>query len=236
MPGNAIDGIVFHPDGSLLTSRIPDDVRLEFWDVRRLAMTREILGIGGRTLTVKPGGQVMATSLGQFLDLRSGSLTQRTLTPGMTTAMAFSPDGRFLAAGDESGQVTVWDSDARQPLGVLPPSPDHGTDSRGVSALAFTPDARILAAAGKDGTLRLWDTQAGRSIGTPLPAAGDALLSLAFSSDGKELYTAGEHVQLQKYELSPEHTAVQVCRRVIARPSPAEWRTHIQGIPYHQMC
>lgn len=39
----------------------------------------------------------------------------------MTTALAFSPDGKYLAAGDESGQVTVWDSDANEHLGVHRP-------------------------------------------------------------------------------------------------------------------
>ncbi|MFE4832074.1 helix-turn-helix domain-containing protein [Streptomyces sp. NPDC056672] len=237
MPGNAVDGIAFHPDGtSLMTSRIPQAERIEFWDLRRRTMTRELPGAGGRNLAVKPGGRVMATDLGQFIDLRSGRITQRALTPGITTALTFSPDGGYLAAGDESGQVTIWDGDAHRPLGVLPATPARGTDSRPVSDVAFSPDGRTLAAAGKDGTLRLWNTQAGRPLGTPLPTAGDTLLSLAFSPDGKTLYAAGKHTQLQKYALSPERTAAQVCHRLAAGPSQAEWQAHIPDIPYRHTC
>ncbi|WP_436949845.1 nSTAND1 domain-containing NTPase [Streptomyces sp. SudanB52_2052] len=236
-PANAVNGIVFHPNGtSLMVSRIPEAERLEFWNLRSGNMARDIRGIGGETLAVKPGGRILATNHGQFLDLRSGRITRRALTSGMTTALAFSPDGKYLAAGEESGQVTVWDGDAEKPLGILPASPEREGKPRHVSALVFSPDGRTLAAAGHDGTLRLWDTDSSRPIGSALPTPGTALLDLAFSPDNKTLSGAGEHVLLQTYDITTGRAATLACDRAGAGLTQDEWRTLVRGIPYQRTC
>jgi WD40 repeat protein len=236
-PANAVNGIAFHPDGtSLMASRIPEAERLEFWNLRSGNMTRDIRGIGGETLALEPGGRILATDHGQFLDLQSGRITRRALTSGTTTALAFSPDGKYLAAGDESGQVTVWDSDANEHLGILPASPAADGKPRHVSALAFSPDGRTLAAAGYDGTLRLWDTDSSRPIGSALPTSGTALLDLAFSPDNKTLYAAGEHVPLQTYDITTGQAAALACDRAGAGLTSDEWRTHVRGVPYQRTC
>jgi WD40 repeat protein len=237
LPVNAVNGVAFHPDGtSLITSRIPSDEQLEFWNLRSKDMTRDIPGIGGETLAVKPGGRILATDHGQFLDLRSGRITRRALTSGVTTALAFSPDGKYLAAGDESGQVTVWDGNADEPLGILPASPVRDGKPRYVSALAFSPDGRTLAAAGDDGTLRLWDTDSSRPMGSALPTPGTALLALAFSPDNKTLYAAGERVLLQRYDITTDQAATLACARAGVGLTPDEWRTHIRDIRYQRTC
>ncbi|MFF6914555.1 WD40 repeat domain-containing protein [Streptomyces sp. NPDC012466] len=42
LPANAVNGIACHPDGtSLMVSRMPEDERLEFWNLRTGNMTRE---------------------------------------------------------------------------------------------------------------------------------------------------------------------------------------------------
>jgi WD40 repeat protein len=235
-PRTAVNGIVFHPDqGSLVISRVPEQEALEFWDLHRKSMTREIRGVGGEDLEVEPGRHAIATNHGQFIDLRSGRVTRRALTPGMTTTLAYSPDGRYLAAGDDSGQVTIWDNNARRTLGVLPPPPARDQEPKYVTALAFSPDGRTLAAAGKDGTLRLWDTESSRPLGSSLPTAGGTVLSLAFSPNSTVLYTTSEHVPLQTYALTPLQAAAAVCRRAGAL-SPADWKSHLPHLAYRKVC
>ena len=236
-PGPAVNGIVFHPDGStLLVSRIPEDEFIEYWDIRRGRKTREVPAVGGETLLVKPGGGVLATDHGRFLDLRNGRLTRRALTTGTTTAVAYSPDAGYLAAGDESGGVTVWDGDAHLPLAVLPPPRARENQPRYVSALAFSPDGRTLAAAGMDGTLRLWDVRSSRQLGSALPTAGTAVLAVAFGSDSTTLYTSSAHVPLRPYDISPEHTAARACKRARTGLTRKQWHTYIHGAPYRQTC
>ncbi|WUI51411.1 hypothetical protein OHS59_42465 [Streptomyces sp. NBC_00414] len=201
-----------------------------------LPATAAIRGIGGETLAVKPGGRILATDHGQLLDLRAGRITRRVFTSGVTTALAFSPDGRYLAAGDESGQVTVWDGDADKPLAILPALPVHDGKPRYVTALAFSPDGRTLAAAGENGTLRLWDTESGRPFGSALPTPGTTLLALAFSPESGTLCTAGAHMPLQTFDITTSHAAARVCERAGAGLTEDEWHTHIHGVPYRKTC
>ncbi|MEV7568755.1 protein kinase domain-containing protein [Streptomyces tanashiensis] len=62
-----------------------------------------------------------------------------------------SPDGKVLAAA-ALGEVTLWRSDSRKEIEVLPLSSKWG------SALAFSPDGRFLAAADQDGAAKVWST------------------------------------------------------------------------------
>ena len=55
--------------------------------------------------------------------------------------MAFSPDGKTLAAGAADGTVRLWDMATRQPIGN--PLNGHGG---AVNSVAFSPDGKTLAA------------------------------------------------------------------------------------------
>ena len=66
--------------------------------------------------------------------------------------VAFSPDGRTLAAGYGDGSLRLWDLVALRESAVVR---EH--EGRVVS-VAFAPDGRTLASAGQgDGTIKLWD-------------------------------------------------------------------------------
>ncbi|MEU6688293.1 helix-turn-helix domain-containing protein [Streptomyces sp. NPDC046832] len=236
-PGQ-VNAITFNNDAtSLLVSRIADGETVRIWDVQSRIMTKETAGIGGEVLALHPNGHLLATSHGQFLDLRSRKVTRHALSQDETTALAFSPDGRYLAAGDSSGRVTLWNSLASHLLGVLSPPAAAGleNDAEKVSAVAFSHDGRTLATADNSGALRLWDTASSQPIGSALPTSGGALLALAFSLDDTILYAAGEHVPLQAFTITPEKVVAAVCRRA-GTLTPADWKTYIRHVPYRQTC
>lgn len=67
------------------------------------------------------------------------------------TQLAFSPDGKMLAAAGEETKVRIFDLAAGAQLAELK---DH---SASISSLSWSTHNRHLATACSDGTLRLWD-------------------------------------------------------------------------------
>jgi WD40 repeat protein len=119
---------------------------------------------------------------------RPGSL-ELTLPVGPlppVAAVAFSPDGKLLAAGTY-GRVTVWDLAAAKPVKVL-------TNVLGaVNDLKFSPDGKLLAVAGGQpsarGDLRLFDTK-DWSLAHSLGGHLDTVSCVSFSADGTKLLSA----------------------------------------------
>ena len=73
--------------------------------------------------------------------------------------MAFSPNGKILAAGGWDSQIYLWDTST----GQLISAPLRG-HRRGVSPLAFSPDGRTLISRSDDLTVRLWNVETGQEM------------------------------------------------------------------------
>jgi WD40 repeat protein len=101
----------------------------------------------------------------QLQDLSTGrSRLVTTADPRQTTALAISPNGRFVAVGEDSGRILLWDLRAAKEAGRLE---GH---ARAVRALAFSADSRDLASGSDDTTIVVWNV----SHLSALPAPADA--------------------------------------------------------------
>lgn len=69
--------------------------------------------------------------------------------------MSYSPDGRFLAAGDGK-KVHVWDMTTLKEIKTLEGHKDS------VSSVSWSPDGRFLASGSTDETVRVWDASSWR--------------------------------------------------------------------------
>ncbi|WP_308427912.1 nSTAND1 domain-containing NTPase [Streptomyces roseolilacinus] len=235
---SGVAAVALGADGrTLLVSRFAERDALELWDVRSGKRLRTVPDLSGLELALRGDGSLAVSEDGS-VDLRSGRVGRRALAWDEPVALAFSPDGTRLAAGDLRGRVSLWDGDVRRHLGVLPGTPAQArrAEDDEVVALAFSPDGTTLAVAGDSGAVHLWDTASRQLLGSALPTPGDRVLSMAFSPDGRTLRVAGAHVAVQTYDVDPGRIVALLCARVGAGPSPAEWRTHLPTVSYRRSC
>jgi WD40 repeat protein len=144
-------------------------------------------------LAFAPNGRDVLTSGYHELlawDATRGRLAGR--TPGLPEriqAIAFSPDGRWLAtAGGDPGLLggaKLW----RVAPDGLKPARDlvEGPDS--FFAATFSPNSQLVAVAGSDRAVRIWEVESGREVAT-IEDHADWVLGIAFSPDGQRIATA----------------------------------------------
>jgi WD40 repeat protein len=147
----------------------------------------------------------------RMLDMRTGQearvLGSRRVAPATTV---FSPDGKYLLAGQQDGTVRLWDVASGDVLRDFP------THQGPITALAFSSDGKVLATGAKDTTVLLWDwavVQAKATASPPKVAGvkGEALLADLESADAARAYKAmqalagrpAEAVALLKKRLRP---------------------------------
>ncbi|MGH3311489.1 MAG: protein kinase domain-containing protein [Streptomyces sp.] len=107
--------------------------------------------------------------------------------------VAFSPDGKTLAAGVQQGMVRLWDVAGRKQRATLTQHNEDGREQvQRISSVAYSPDGKMLAAVAGDGTVGLWDVAERRQIATLTASSSHPVRDVAFSPDGKLLATGGE--------------------------------------------
>jgi WD40 repeat protein/serine/threonine protein kinase len=99
--------------------------------------------------------------------------------------LAFSPDGKLLASGNQDFTITVWNIETGQLVHTLQ---EHMCF---VSAVAFSPDGKRLASGSEDWTVKLWDLDTGLSTIT-LEGHTGRVLNVSFSPDGERLASTSE--------------------------------------------
>lgn len=115
------------------------------------------------------------------IDLKIGPLPP-------TTAVAFSPDGKYLLLGT-AGRLTVWNLERRVVVHEL-------NDMAGsVNSIEFSPDGKLLSVAGgrpfAPGEIRFYDPRSSwKSVGA-VAAHKEVILDQAFSPDSTRLATVG---------------------------------------------
>src|SRR5262245_4149405 len=162
----AVLAVSFTPDGASLASGAFDQsVRL--WDTKTWAERRLLKGVRSevRALTISPDGKTLVTGgVGEMILWNSGTGEKvRALNAGATVwAVAFSPEGKTLAAGvgdpkaDGEGGVQIWDASTGERLRTW--------TARGgsVLSLAFADAGKKLATGRYDGNVIVWELAAGR--------------------------------------------------------------------------
>jgi WD40 repeat protein len=110
---------------------------------------------------------------------------RREENPSPISALAFSPDGRWFAAGDENGFIRLHDTVTGEPVYAF--DAERGAAQRhegAVTSLSFTPQCRLVSAS-RDNTLRIWNLhEKGVVAGPVITGRGGSVADLGVSQDG----------------------------------------------------
>ncbi|GAA2255325.1 hypothetical protein GCM10010402_08260 [Actinomadura luteofluorescens] len=179
-------------------------------DQRDAAVSRQLVSQSQSTLTTDPAlASLLAAAAWRIQkspETRANLLDilgqpARAVLPGSVRSVAFSPNGRTVAAGTSNdSSVRLWDVATHRQLGV----PFTGHTGR-VNSVAFSPDGRTLASASDDGSVRLWDVATHRQLGLPLTGHLSEVSWVVFSPDGRTLASIGDSVSVRLWDVATRH-------------------------------
>ena len=218
-PGG-VAGLSFDADGALVAAAWPEEGTVRVVEAATGHVVQELTGIDTFVLStgLSPDGTRVVVGAPSRTSLRSS--TSRPATSCSSSrdtcfpvdAVAWSPDGRWIATGASDSSVRVWDANTGQ-------LEERLTGHTGVlTSVDWSPDSRRIVSGGSDGTARVWELEVHPTRGTVEVEGRQAhLLSAeqtqsgmvaAFSPDGQGVITGDLAIAAIKiWDLSVEGDA-----------------------------
>lgn len=182
-------------------------------------------------LAYSPSGSLLAAASSIGVRLHGGTdLAERVFLPVSkpVSRVAFSPDGKTIAAGTEAGMILIYSvNDVLSSLDERPAlALEIKASNFAVTELTFSPDGKTLANGSVDRTIQVWDYVTGkriRSVGgfqlgvSSLTYSPDSTLLAGSSVDGSTRIwriRTGEVLnsmgQPDKKRLNPDHYPIRL--------------------------
>ncbi len=160
------------------------------------------------SLTLSPDEEILATRWsGNRADIllwstrtwsRVGHLRPASEAPSFGWRdLAFSNHGRWLAAGNQTGEITVWDVTTGTVL-------MHSTNSprSTIFGVRFAPDDSRLASVNSGQEVRIWETTTNWSGAFVLPGHSHEVWAMSFTPDGTRLFTGDKEGMVKVWDPS----------------------------------
>lgn len=106
---------------------------------------------------------------------------------GAPQSVAYSSDGKLLAAAGDDGVIRIWSTSDYSVVHEF----QVDVHENSIRAIAFSPDSKLLASADSDGAIRLWNVLNGALVRALIGHTGIATC-VAFSPNG-ELLASGSY-------------------------------------------
>jgi len=219
----SVEQVLFTPDGESLAS-FDDKAAVKMWEV---STGKALRGFAPRGKNIGPGA--LATTYGArrvesiAFDASGAWLAEAATEPSRASslriwnaadasekllvtdsahnvrAVAFSPDGKLLAANESTAdrlghKITFFDAASGERLGEL------RDDRLAANKLAFTPDGTwLISAGGRE--MRLWDV-AERKLRHAVTCHKDSIQSIAVSPDGQLVATCSRKDDIKIWKVA----------------------------------
>ncbi|MBA4067759.1 MAG: hypothetical protein C0501_29485 [Isosphaera sp.] len=205
-----VGALAFSPDGKVVAANTPGRGGLRLFDPEtgKPAAGREPPKDGAYGAAFSPDGRRLAAANNNWVrvyDAATGAklheFTFDRRQVGRAWRVAFAPDGKHVAAAlhryggeDEQGLlVRVWELATGKEVFAA-------WEGGHANAVAFSPDGKLLAAGGEnDGAVEVYDWAAKKLL-VRFRADEHVVFCLAFSADGKRLYTGGSEPEVKVWD------------------------------------
>ena len=159
-PATSVNALAWSPDGAYIASAWNDQT-VEIWDITKEQSKNFFLAL--------------------FASRSSWTYNKHA---ARVNAIAWSPNGKYIASGSTDKTVKVWDPITGNQVFM------YRNRSASVNAVAWSPDSRRIASGSNDKTVRVWDDIKKNSIFTYHGHIG-YVIALAWSPDGTRIASAG---------------------------------------------
>jgi len=240
-PAGGVESVTFSPGGRTMAAG-SDDGKVRLWNTTSLShpamIGQPFAGPGGQVYSVafSPDGRVLAAGSGNVVaSSNNGKVRLWNVTSpahpvriesldglgGAITSVAFSPDGRTLAAGNIDGKIWLWNVTSPAHPALIGQIRTGPADQ--VYSVAFSPDGRTLAAGSGDEDVWMWNVASPGNparIGQPLTGPGGPVQSVAFSPDGQTLAAGSDDDKVWLWNVTAPHHPVQIRQPLTGPASP----------------
>jgi WD40 repeat protein len=159
---NGVVAVCFSPDSKTLAVTDGMQQMVHLYEVATGKSIRKQAQPGVTALAFAPDGKALTTAANdgiRFLEPATGKEVRKLAADGSNIyALAFSPDGRWLAAGTDAFRIRLWDLKTDKEVAV----PNANADR--LLRIELSSDGKLLATAGTGTSIHVWDAATGRHL------------------------------------------------------------------------